>query len=120
VAALASWLAWFAGSLAELVALQAVAGAAWGCLLASAVAAALDIGHTGREGRVTGALFSMLALAAAARIAIVAGELAKAPEVAAWLQWTPVAAWGAASVVLLWLASRGGSSLQRLEGVRAR
>jgi MFS family permease len=106
VAALASSLAWFAGSLAELVAIQAVAGGAWGCVLASAVAAALDMGHTGREGRVTGALFSMLALAAAARIGIVAGELAKAPAYAAWLQWTPVAAWAAASGLLLWLASR--------------
>jgi len=103
VAAIAAWLASGAGSLAQLVAIQSVAGGAWGCILASAVAAALAMGHTGREGRVTGALFSMLALAAAARIATVAAGLQPGPASAPWLLWAPVAAWGLAGVVLLTL-----------------
>jgi hypothetical protein len=117
VAALASSFALLAGSLAELVAIQAVAGGAWACVLASAIAAALDIGHTGREGRVTGALFSMLALAAVARIAIVAAELAKEPAYPPWLQWAPVAAWTAGSaVLLLQLASRRAGLFWRRAG----
>ena len=106
VAALASWLAQSAGNLTLLVAIQLVAGGAWGTVLASAVAAALAIGHTGREGTVTGALFSMLALAAAARIAIVAAELHKAAPYAAWVGWAPVVAWACAGALLLWLVSR--------------
>jgi hypothetical protein len=104
--AIAAALAMKAGSLALLVAIQALAGAAWGCVLASAVAAALAIGHTGREGTLTGALFSTLALAAATRIAIVAAELQRPPHDTAWLLWAPVATLGCAGVVLLALAAR--------------
>jgi len=104
VAAIASWLALAATGLAQLVAVQAVAGAAWGGVLASAVAAALALGHTGREGTVSGALFSMLALAAAARIGVVVAELDKAPHDTAWLLWVPVAALGGAGVLLLAMA----------------
>ncbi len=102
-AALASWLAFTAGSLDMLIAMQFIAGGAWGCVLMSAVAAALAIGHTGREGKVTGGLFSLLALAALARMAIVVAELNKDPEFSAFLTWAPAAAWALAGLVLFML-----------------
>ncbi len=103
VAALASLLALNAGNLDTLVAIQFIAGGAWGCVLMSAMAAALAIGHTGREGKVTGALFSLLALAAFARVAIVAAELNKDPPFIALLGWVPAAAWALAGLLLLLL-----------------
>ena len=102
-AALASLGAFHAGSLDMLVATQFIAGGAWGCVLMSAVAAALAIGHTGREGKVTGALFSLLALAAFARIAIIAAELNKDPQFSALVGWVPTAGWALAGLVLLLL-----------------
>ena len=77
--------------------------AAWGCVLMSAVAAALVIGHTGREGKVTGTLFSLLALATFARMAVVAAQLNKDPGFAALLGWMPVALWALAGALLLLL-----------------
>jgi MFS family permease len=105
VAALAAGLAQAAGSLAPLLALQLLAGAAWGCVLCSAVTAALDIGHAGHEGRTCGGLYSMLALAAAARIAVIAAGVDKLTAYGPALAWTPVAAWTAAGVLLLCLAA---------------
>ncbi|HEX3398194.1 MAG TPA: hypothetical protein VHS76_15935 [Steroidobacteraceae bacterium] len=52
-----------AGGLNTEIAAQFIAGAAWGCMLMSAVSAALAIGHTGAEGKVAGLVFSALALA---------------------------------------------------------
>ena len=49
-----------AGSLPVLVAVQFVAGAGWGCVTMSALAAALAMGRTGREGYVRGGLWSLL------------------------------------------------------------
>ncbi|HYM46840.1 MAG TPA: MFS transporter, partial [Burkholderiaceae bacterium] len=103
VAAIASLLAFKAGNLNMLVAMQFIAGGAWGCVLMSAIAAALAIGHTGREGKLTGGLFSLLALAALARMAIVATEMNKDPQFLAYLSWAPAAAWAAAGVLLLLL-----------------
>jgi MFS family permease len=105
VAALAAGLAQAAGSLTPLLVLQWLAGGAWGCVLSSAVTAALDIGHVGREGRACGGLYSMLALAAAARIALAATGVDKLPAFGAARAWTPVAAWTVAGVLLLWLAA---------------
>src|SRR6187399_3623048 len=85
-----------AGSLNTLIAAQFVAGAAWGCMLMSAVAAALAIGDSGAEGRVVGLVFSALALATFARMAAVAGGLQKLPEYAPLLHWAPVACWSVA------------------------
>lgn len=104
VGALAAYLASGAGSLNILIATQFVAGGAWGCVLMSAVAAALVIGHTGREGKLTGALFSLLALATVARMAVVAAQLNKDPQFAALLGWMPVALWALAGALLLLLA----------------
>jgi hypothetical protein len=108
IAALASLGASSAWSLDMLVAMQFIAGGGWGCVLMSAVSAALLIGHTGLEGKMTGALFSLLALAALARIAIVAAELNKDPMYAAALTWLPVIAWAAAGLMvwMLFLARR--------------
>jgi hypothetical protein len=90
-----------AGGLQTLVVAQFIAGAAWGCMLMSAVSAALAIGHTGAEGKVTGLLFSALALATFARMAAVAGGLQKLPEYAPLLHWAPVACWAVAGAGLL-------------------
>ena len=105
VAAAASFAALRAPDLDTLIALQFVAGGGWGCVLMSAVSAAIAIGHTGREGALTGGLFSLLALAAAARIAVLAAELNKAPHYASMLAWMPVAMWGAGGAILLALAA---------------
>src|SRR5258708_31668833 len=69
-----------AGNLNMLIAAQFVAGAAWGCMLMSAISAALAIGETGAEGKVTGLGFSALALATLARVAAVARRPQKVPE----------------------------------------
>ena len=94
-----------AGSLNTLVVAQFVAGAAWGCMLMSAVSAALAIGHSGAEGKVTGLVFSALALATLARMAAVAGGLQKLPEYAPLLQWAPIACWSVAGCGLLVIAA---------------
>ncbi|MGZ8210300.1 MAG: MFS transporter [Burkholderiales bacterium] len=103
IAAAAAYAAHMASSLPMLVAMQFLAGGGWGFVLMSAVSAAIAIGHTGREGKLTGGLFALLAAAAFARIAVAAAELAKDPAIAQWLTWVPVAAWGAGGVVLLLL-----------------
>ena len=102
-----------AGNLNMLVVTQFVAGAAWGCMLMSAIAAALAIGDGGAEGKVVGLVFSALALATFARMAAVAGGLQKLPEYAPLLQWAPVACWSVAGAGLLVIAaSRAQESLQ--------
>ena len=94
-----------AGGLNTEIVAQFIAGAAWGCMLMSAVSAALAIGHTGAEGRVTGLVFSALALATFARMAAVAGGLQKLPEYAPLLHWAPVACWSVAGAGLLVIAA---------------
>jgi hypothetical protein len=90
-----------ADSLTSLVIAQLVAGAAWGCMLMSAIAAALRIGRTGREGLVSGAMFSALALMALVRIAVIATQYNTDAGVVAVLGWLPIAAWLAAGAALL-------------------
>jgi len=103
-----------AGSLTTLIVAQFVAGAAWGCMLMSAISAALAIGERGAEGKVLGLVFSALALATFARMAAVAGGLQRIPEYAPLLHWAPVACWSVAGTGLLVIAaaraqhSRGG------------
>jgi hypothetical protein len=105
VGALAILVASNAGSLYTMIAAQFIAGGAWGCVLMSAIAAALMLGHTGREGKVTGALFALLALAACARFAMVAARLKQDPQFAVWLTWGPTVAWVLAGVALLALVT---------------
>jgi MFS transporter len=101
--ALAAYLASGAGSLNFLIAMQFIAGGAWGCVLMSAVTSALVFGHGGREGRMTGTLFSLLALAAFARMAVVAAQLNKDAQFAVLLDWMPVVVWALAGALLLLL-----------------
>jgi len=103
--ALAVLVAEIAGSLNVLIAAQFLAGAAWGCMLMSAVSAALAIGESGTEGKVTGLVFSALALATFARMAAVAGGLQKLPEYSPLLHWAPVACWSVAGAGLLVIAA---------------
>lgn len=95
----------FAGSLNTLIVAQFLAGAAWGCMLMSAISAALAIGSTGAEGKVTGLVFSALALGTFARMAAVAGGLQKMPDYAPLLHWAPVACWSVAGAGLLVIAA---------------
>ena len=73
----------------------------------SALAAAVAVGRTGREGAATGGLFSLLAIATFARMAIVAAQLNKEPGYSAMLAWLPTALWGLAGAVLMLLAWHG-------------
>jgi hypothetical protein len=106
-----------AGNLNTLIATQFIAGAAWGCMLMSAVSAALAIGEGGAQGKVVGLVFSALALATFARLAAVAGGLQRLPEYAPLLHWAPVACWSVAGAGLLVLAA---SHVQRrVQGAQA-
>ena len=95
----------FAGNLITEIITQFIAGAAWGCMLMSAISAALAIGETGTEGKVVGLVFSALALATFARMAAVAGGLQKLPDYAPLLHWAPVACWSVAGAGLLVIAA---------------
>jgi hypothetical protein len=99
-----------AGNLNTLIVTQFIAGAAWGCMLMSAVSAALAIGEGGDRGKMVGLVFSALALATFARLAAVAGGLQRLPEYAPLLHWAPVACWLVAGAGLLVLVA---SHLQR-------
>ena len=101
IGAVALQVAAAADGLGLLIAAQLVAGAAWGAMMMSAVAAALAIGQGGDEGRVVGTLFSALALATITRMALVAGGVAGDPGYAALRDWTPPASWLAGGAVLL-------------------
>jgi hypothetical protein len=103
--AVALVIAEIAGGLNTVIVAQFFAGAAWGCMLMSAVSAALAIGAVGAEGKVTGLVFSALALATFARMAAVAGGLQKLPDYAPLLHWAPVACWSVAGCGLLVLAA---------------
>ncbi len=92
-----------ATGLNTMIAMQFLAGAAWGCILMSAVAAAIAVSG-GAEGKVLGLMFSALALATFARIAAVAGGLTKNPAYEALLQWTPILCWALAGAALLAIA----------------
>jgi MFS family permease len=94
-----------AGSLPALAAAQFVAGAGWGCVMMSALAAALAMGWTGREGFVAGGLWSLLALAAFTRIALVIGQVPQQPAWKAASAWLPGAMWLAAGLLLVAAAS---------------
>ena len=73
---------------------QFVAGAAWGCMLMSAISAALAVGETGAEGKVLGLVFSALALATFARMP---SRLPSSPRYAAHSQTAIDTSTGASS-----------------------
>jgi len=93
------------GALNVLIVAQFVAGAAWGCMMMSAISAALWIGGTGATGKITGLVFSALALATCARMSAVAGGLQKLPDYAPLVHWAPVACWLVAGTGLLVIAA---------------
>jgi hypothetical protein len=100
-AAGAAWAVTRSDSLDALVAAQFVAGSAWGCVVTGAFAAALAFGRPGQEGKIVGIVFSLFALAAVGRIALVELQLPRHPTVAALLPWTPTAAWLLGGIVIL-------------------
>jgi len=104
IGAISAYAASTAGDLNLLAVAQFVAGGAWGTLMMSAFAAALVLGRTGREGLVTGGMFSLLALAAFSRIAMVASQFNKDAQFAPLLPWLPTALWSAAGLLLLVMA----------------
>ncbi len=84
---------------------QFIAGGFWGAASVAMYTAAIGFGRTGREGRMLGTLFAVLALAAFVRIAAYASDLVVLPQLKALLPWIPEAAW-LASAVLFFLAVR--------------
>lgn len=107
IGALAILGAHAAQGLGLLVVAQFAAGCAWGAILMSAFTAAFAIGENGGEGRMSGLLFSALALATLARMAMVATGLNGDPALKAALQWAPIVCWALAGAALLYLAIVG-------------
>jgi MFS family permease len=95
-----------------LLAAQAVAGGAWGCILMAGFSAAMDYGRTGREGMALGLLFAALAAAALARIFAVAIEIGKIPGSAPVLEWGPPVLWFAGALIFVALARSAPSGLR--------
>lgn len=94
-----------AGSLAAVVAAQAAAGLAWGAMLSGAFAAASSLER--RPGAATGLVFSVLAAATVARIALVASGAA-AHDLAGALPAVPPIAWAAGALIAGALAVADG------------
>lgn len=74
----------------------------------SAVAAALAMGRTGREGFVCGALWSLFAVAAFTRLALVIAQVPQAPAWQPVLAWAPGALWLTAGLLLAAALRREG------------
>ena len=104
IGALAIIAAHLAQGLDQLVIAQFAAGAAWGAILMSAFTVAFAIGENGGEGRMSGLLFSALALATLTRIATVATGINADPSLKAVLEWAPTVCWAVAGSALLYLA----------------
>jgi MFS family permease len=107
IGALAILAAHYAQDLGQMVVAQFAAGAAWGAILMSAFTVAFAIGANGGEGRMSGLLFSALALATLARMAAVATGFNADPMLKAVLEWTPTVCWALAGVALLYLGVAG-------------
>jgi len=107
IGALAIFGAHFAQGLGLLIVAQAAAGAAWGAILMSAFTVAFAIGENGGEGRMSGLLFSALAAATLARMAMVAAGINGNPALKTVLQWLPTLCWAIAGAALLYLAVKG-------------
>jgi hypothetical protein len=105
IGALAILATHLAQGLEQMVVAQFAAGAAWGAILMSAFTVAFAIGENGGEGRMSGLLFSALALATLTRMATVATGFNADPLLKSVLQWVPTICWAAAGVALLYLAA---------------
>jgi len=104
IGALAILAAHLAQGLEQMVVAQFAAGAAWGAILMSAFTVAFTIGENGGEGRMSGLLFSALALATLARMATVATGFNADPSLKSLLGWVPTICWAAAGANVLYLA----------------
>jgi MFS family permease len=98
VGAAAALVGALAGDIELLLAVQVVAGGAWGCMLMACFTAALEFGRTGREGLALGILFAALAGATLARIAATLAEWGRRPGVAELMEWAPLALWMTAAL----------------------
>lgn len=107
IGAIAILAAHLAQGLGLLLVAQLAAGAAWGAILMSAFTVAFAIGENGGEGRMSGLLFSALALATFARMAAVATGFGADATLRAVLAWAPTLCWAIAGAALLWLAFAG-------------
>ena len=72
---------------------QFAAGAAWGAILMSAFTVAFAIGENGGEGRMSGLLFSALALGDAGAHGDGGHRLQRRSALKAALQWAPIVCW---------------------------
>ena len=90
----------FAPTLGLLLAAQLATGAGWALLLCAAFSGALVMGHTGREGLMSGVLQATLALAALARIGIVT-TAAPSPTAAVDMAWWPAVAFALCAALLV-------------------
>ena len=95
-----------APDLGKLALAQFLAGGCWGAASVAAYSAAIGFGRTGREGRLLGTFFAVLALAAFARIAAYASDVVTLPEIRAALPWLPQATWLAAAALLVLAGQR--------------
>jgi hypothetical protein len=94
-----------AGGLGFMIGAQLIAGAAWGAILMSAFTVAFEIGANGGEGRMSGLLFSTLAVATLARIAAIATGLTNDPALIDVLRAVPIWCWAVAGAALLYLGT---------------
>ena len=88
------------------IALQIVAGAAWGAVFVAAIAFAAQIGRSGRQGGWIGATLALMALAAVGRIVLVLTVLPGNAAIAGQLPWLTGAAWLLAVGVLVLMSVR--------------
>ena len=107
----------FSGRFEIVVAAQLIAGAAWGCILMSAFSAAAALGYTGAEGKITGVLFSALALATFTRMATTASGALNNPSLAPLLHWAPAVCWMIGGVTLVVLSV---APMRRTHGIGAK
>jgi len=89
-----------ASSLEAVIAAQCLAGGLWGIMIRSAVNAAIDAGHVGREGKFTGLVFAVSAVAAFLRIAVVSSGASKTVMLARLQPWLPPVAWSLGALLL--------------------
>lgn len=105
VGAAAIAVAALAQSLELMVLAQFAAGGAWGCILMAAFTLAFAVGENGREGAMTGLLFSTLALATFIRMGAVAAGLSADPLLRTALTWAPTVCWTFAGIGLFLVAT---------------
>jgi hypothetical protein len=110
IGAVAIYAAHSADGLGLMIGAQLIAGAAWGAILMSAFTVAFSIGENGGEGRMSGLLFSTLALATLARMATTATGLNSDPAFVGVLRAVPIWCWAAAGAALLYL---GAATIQQ-------